>query len=91
MTQDRPLSEDETIDALAECLRVFARRGRAIREAKEKLAAEQARSQVVNSPDFDVNTTCLKEKDTVDNSLKSVCAQGEQQPQVSIVPDQNDI
>jgi len=91
MTQDIPLSEDEIIDALAECLLIFARRGRAIREAKEKEAVELGHSQVRDNPDPVMNMSCSIEKDTDVRPPKSTPEVSDQQSQVNIVPDQYDI
>ena len=91
MIQKNPEPLTELDRALVECLRIFARRGRAIREAAEKQTAGQVHFVVGNNPNLKIDTPYSVEKDIEDNSLKDAHMPGAQQPQVSIAPDQYDI
>jgi hypothetical protein len=77
--------------ALVECLRILARRGRELREAAAKQAAEQARYPVENDANTVMNVLYIKENGTEGNSPKDAHKPGDQQSQVSIVPDEYDI
>ena len=83
-----PLSERDR--AIVECLRILARRGRALREAKEKEAAEQANSLAENNLEPVANALCPKEKDVDDISLKGTLTPCDKQSQVNIVSDEYD-
>ena len=91
MIQKDPEPLTELDRALVECLRIFAWRGRELREAAEKQAADQARSQEGNNTESVVDAPCFKEKDTDANSLKGAHAPVDQQSQAGTVPDQYDI